>query len=274
MDVWTIAKHEMKLGFRNPWSLTFLLLFAFFSLALVLIQSRTAFSIKGYSHMMGTMMNLILYLLPLMTLLLGSQSLTSEKEEGRWQLLATYPISSASFLLGKYSGLAVVLLAIVGFGCGLSGMIVSLAGIAASFSASVAILSFSAGIVLLYLGIALLIGTIANNRWQALTLAVSVWFVSILAWPVLLIAGLGLLPYKWIQPLLEMLSFLNPAELLRIFTIMKFGGGSVFGPAYYQWVKWVQQPGAAGLFALISLLWISVVLAASVVIWERGRSRG
>lgn len=273
LDIRTVTLHEIKMGFRNPWAYTFLFLFAFFSLSLVLIQSRAAFGIQGYSHMMGTLMNLILYLLPLMTLLLGSISVTSEKEEGRWQLLAAYPISSASFLLGKYFGLAAVLLSIVGVGYGLSGMTAAMAGQAASVQASVAIFVFSLGIILLYLAISLLIGTMAKNRWQALTLSVAVWFVTILAWPALLIAGLGLLPYKWIQPVLEFLTLLNPAEFLRIFTVISVGGGSVFGPAYYQWVNWAQQPFGSGLFVLISLLWLAVTLVISILIWERGRTR-
>ncbi|WP_316244826.1 ABC transporter permease [Paenibacillus senegalensis] len=117
----TIATREIKLGFRNPWAYSFLVLFALFSLALLLIQSQN--QISGYTSTTAGMLNLILYLLPLMTLLLGSFSLTSEKEEGGWQLLATYPLNTSAYLLGKYVGLAVVLLVIISFGFGLSGVL-------------------------------------------------------------------------------------------------------------------------------------------------------
>ncbi|MDQ0049262.1 ABC-type transport system involved in multi-copper enzyme maturation permease subunit [Paenibacillus polymyxa] len=62
-------------------------------------------------------------LLPLMALLLGSFTLSSEKEEGSWQLLSSYPLSTLRFLPGKYIGIAIVILTIVAFGFGLDGVV-------------------------------------------------------------------------------------------------------------------------------------------------------
>jgi Cu-processing system permease protein len=121
-----IAQREIKLGFRNPWAYSFLALFTFFTLAVLLIQSQTG--IEGYTHTTGSLLNLILYLLPLMTLLLGSFAVTAEKEEGGWQLLATFTLSSFQLLLGKYAGLCAVMFAIVGFSFGLSGVLGGLLG--------------------------------------------------------------------------------------------------------------------------------------------------
>lgn len=88
-------------------------------LSLLLISAQGY--VNGYSGSSSTMLNLALYLLPLMALMLGSFSLTSEKEEGNWELLSTYPLGTWVFLTGKYIGLSAVLLTIVAFGFGLSG---------------------------------------------------------------------------------------------------------------------------------------------------------
>lgn len=64
-----IAIREMKIGFRNPWAYSFMALFALFMFSLLLINSQNY--VSGYSSVSGTMLNLILYLLPLMTLMLG-----------------------------------------------------------------------------------------------------------------------------------------------------------------------------------------------------------
>lgn len=267
----TIASREIRLGFRNPWSYSFLALFALFSLALLLIQSQS--QISGYTSTTAGMLNLILYLLPLMTLLLGSFSLTSEKEEGSWQLLSTYPLSTSSYLLGKYGGLMVVLLVIISFGFGLSGVFGVLLGRAFAPATFLLFFAFSAGLVLLFLAIAIVIGTFAANRWQALTYGVGLWFFLVLGWPTLLVTVLGFVPYLWIKPLLVFLTFLNPAELVRIFMIIQMGGGSILGPEYYQWVQWVQQPFGTALFLGVCLVWIGACLGLAVSEWESRRYR-
>ena len=269
MHFYHIAKRELKTGFRNPWSYSFLALFSLFTLALMVIQSRSW--LEGYTYTTGTMLTLILYLLPLMTILLSSFSLTGEKEEGSWQLLSTYALTSGSFLFGKYLGQAVVLTVIVCFGYGLAGVAGLLIGAGFSFSTLIFLLVFSILIILMFLGIAMLIGALSKNRWQALTMGVSVWFFLILAWPTLLISVLSFVPYSWIKPILQVVTMLNPAELVRMFSVIWLGGGSIFGPEYFKWVTWFDSPFGAVGFATLCFAWICLSLYAAIFIWERRR---
>ncbi|MGX1830869.1 ABC transporter permease [Paenibacillus taichungensis] len=271
-DMLQVVRREMKMGFRNPWSYSFLILFCIFSLSLLIINSQNF--VTGYSGTTGSMLNLILYLLPLMTLFLGSFSLTSEKEEGSWQLLSTYPIGTMSFIVGKYLGLSVVLVTIVTFGYGLMGLLSGWVGSPLDVMTYLLFLVFSCGLVLLFLNIALFIGSLSKNRWQALTISVSVWFFAVIGWPTLLISVLGLMPYQWVKPLLAVLTFINPAELVRLFVVIKLGGGSILGPEYYQWVDWVQPASGSWIFTGICLLWIACSIVVVYGIWERGRSHG
>ncbi|MCP3773765.1 ABC transporter permease [Paenibacillus sp. MZ04-78.2] len=268
----TVAIREMRIGFRNPWAYSFLALFSLFSLALLLIHSSRV--VEGYSSVTGTMLNLILYLLPLMTLLLGSFSLTAEKEEGGWQLLSAYPLGTPAFVLGKYAGIAAVLLVIVAFGYGLTSVVGQFTGKPFDVKTFTLFLAFSAGIVLLFLAVAAIVGTLAKNRWQALTYGVAIWFFTVIGWPTLLVAVLGLLPYPWIKPVLAALTLLNPAELVRLFIVVKLSGGSVLGPEYYEWIGWIRGTGGTLLFLLVAAVWIAGCLGAAVLFWERGRSRG
>ncbi len=272
MKLLVVADRELKLGFRNPWAYSFLLLFTIFTTALLLIQSQNG--LRGYTHTTGTMLNLLLYLLPLMALLLGSFSMTAEKEEGGWQLLSTYPITSTALLGGKYLGLIAVLLAISAFAYGFAGFIGWFVGKSFTIDALMLYLSFSVLIDIEFLGIAILIGSIAGNRWQALTIGVGIWFLFILGWPTLLISILGFLPYPWIKPALETVTLLNPAESIRIFTIVKLGAGSVFGPEYYAWIQWIRGAAANFIFAAVCLLWVVLSIGSASWIWERGRVRG
>lgn len=270
-EVLLIAKKEIKVGFRNPWAYSFLLLFSVFSLSLLLINAR--YEVIGYSGVTGSMLSLILYLLPLMSLFLGSFSLTAEKEEGSWSLLSTYPLGTVSFILGKYIGLSVVLLTILFFGYGVMGLASGLMGQRFEINTYLLFLFFSCGLVLLFLTLSLWIGSLAKNRWQALTISIMVWFFLIIAWPTLLIAALGFAPYLWVKPLLTLFTLLNPAEFVRLFVVVKLGGGSVLGPEYYQWVNWIQGSSGSLLFLLLFCCWLLITLAAVCWIWERRRVR-
>ncbi|GFN32304.1 ABC transporter permease [Paenibacillus xylaniclasticus] len=271
-DFRTIAAREIRMGFRNVWAYSFMALFTVFTIILLLINARNA--VEGYSGATSSMLNLILYLVPLMSLLLGAFSLTAEKEEGSWQLLWAYPLGTLSYILGKYAGLSLVLWTIMFFGYGLSGLLGAVAGSMFAFHDFMLFVIFSMGLSFLFLAIALLIGTFARNRWQALTICVAVWFFAIIGWPSVLLAVLGMLPFMYVKPLLVILTFLNPAELVRLFVIVKLGGGSILGPEYYEWVGWISKPTGSVWFACIVLCWATAASAVSYIIWERRRSHG
>lgn len=267
-------KREIKLGFRNVWTYSFLILFTLFTMTLLLLQASTR-NIEGYTDMTGTMMNMTLYLLPLITLLLGSFSITSEKEDGHWGLLVTYPISSFSFLIGKWLGLAVILLTIVFFSFGFSGVIITIFNQDLNGKTFGLLLVFALLLALAFLSISILIGAIAKNRWHALIWTIAIWFIFIISWPLLMISLLSLLPsYQMIQPTLQFLTILNPAELIRVFTMMRLGAGSAFGADYDQWITWATSDGGLFIFILVFLAIIVVTLFVSSLIWKRGDQYG
>ncbi|WP_347880746.1 ABC transporter permease [Paenibacillus sp. F411] len=264
-----MASREIKLGFRSAWAYSFMALFVLLSLALLLIQQQSS---GGYTGTTGAVMNLILYLLPLMALLLGSFSIAAEREEGGWQLLSTYPISTCGYVTGKFAGTLAVLLIIVAAGFGLSGLVSFLVTQTYTFSTYILFLTFSACLIVSFLSLSLLIGALSSNRWQALTLSVAVWFLLVLGWPTLIIAVLGMLPYLWIKPVLMTLVFLNPAELSRLFLVIKLGGGAVLGPEYYKWVGLMAQPEGTLIFLSVSTVWMVLLLGLSAWIMQRRRT--
>ncbi|MBD3917184.1 ABC transporter permease subunit [Paenibacillus sp. PR3] len=271
MDFRTIAIREIRMGFRNPWAYSFMALFTAFSLILLLINSRNA--VEGYSGVTSAMLNLILYLVPLMSLLLGSFSLTAEKEEGSWRLLSAYPLGTLSFIAGKYAGLTMVLWVIMFVGYGVSGMLGAVFGGGFAITDFVLFVAFSMGLSFLFVAIAMMIGTFARNRWQALTISVAIWFFAVIGWSSLLVAILGMVPYLYVKSALVFLTFLNPAELVRLFVIVKLGGGSILGPEYYDWVHWISRTDGTLWFVLICMLWAAAAAGIAYMIWERGRIR-
>jgi len=274
LRILTIAQREIKLGFRNSWTYSFLILLSIFTIAILLLQSSVA-TVQGYTDMTGTVINMTLYLLPLITLLLGGFSAAVEKEDGQWGLLSTYPISVYTFIGGKWIGLAVILLTMLFFSFGLAGIITLLFGQAISISTLVFFFLFSASLSLVYLSIALLIGAIAKNRWQSLVGGITVWFLTIIIWPLLMISTLSQLPsYNLVQPTLQTLTLLNPAEFVRVFTIMRIGAGSAFGADYDQWITWATSSYGLFIFIGVFLIWILASIFIGGFIWSRGEKNG
>lgn len=274
MRILTVAKREIKLGFRNTWTYSFLILLTIFTIAILLLQSSVT-TTQGYTDITGTVINMTLYLLPLTTLLLGGFSATGEKEDGQWELLSTYPITGHAFLWGKWIGLAIILLTMIFFSFGLAGMLILLFRQGLSIHTFIFFLLFSTVLALVYLSIALLIGSIAKNRWQSLVGGITIWFLTIVIWPLLIISILSYLPsYKLVQPTLQVLTLLNPAEFVRVFSIMRLGAGSAFGADYYKWITWVTSSYGLLVFFGIFLSWIFISIFVGGFIWNRGDKNG
>lgn len=274
LRILTVAKREIKLGFRNSWTYSFMILLSIFTVAILLLQSGVA-TTQGYTDMTGTVINMTLYLLPLITLLLGGFSVAVEKEDGQWGLLSTYPISVYTFLWGKWIGLAVILLTMLFFSFGLAGVITIVFGQELSINTLVFFWLFSTVLALVYLSISLLIGSIVMNRWQSLIGGITVWFFTIIIWPLLMISTLSHLPsYKLIKPILQVLTLLNPAEFIRVVSIMRLGAGAAFGADYYKWITWATSNYGLLIFFGIFLSWIFVSIFVGGFIWNRSDKNG
>ena len=268
-EIKVIASREIKIGFRNPWAYSFMALFTIFVLSLLLINSQHY--ISGYNSTSATMLNLSLYLLPLMSLMLGSFSYTSDKEDGSWELLSSYPLTTFPYIFGKYIGLVVVICTIIFVGFGISSLVGVAFGITLYYSTYLYLLFFSLMIAITFLTISVFVGTIAKNRWQALTIDIGIWFFLIIAWPTILIAVLGFMPYTSIKAILTVLTIINPAELTRLFVVVKMGGGITLGPEYYNWMLWINSEWGGLVFFFIVIVFISLFIGLSNIIWERKR---
>lgn len=269
LHILTIAKKELRQGFRNAWTYTFLILLSLFTTVNLVLYTNIPVDV-GFTEVTGSVINMTLYLLPLTTLLLGGFSVTTDKETGEWSLLSTYPISSVSFLWGKWLGLTIILMTMIVFSFGLSGLIIGLFGYSIHLQTFFFLLQFSIMLASIYLSIAILLGAIAKNRWQALAGGIAIWFLTVVIWPVLMISFLSFLPsYNLIKPVLQILTVINPAELIRVFSMIRLQAGTAFGAEYDQLISWVTSESGLIFFILIFLSWIVISITISALIWKR-----
>ncbi|MGX6444497.1 ABC transporter permease [Neobacillus sp. K501] len=251
---------EWKIMTRQRSYYSFLLLWVTVFSLLFLLEGNNR-SLSGYTNITGTIVNIILYLLPLFMMIIGSFSITNEFENGQWDLLFTYPISIPTYLYGKFTGLFTAQAIIFTLSFGISMAIGLVSGIELSIEWLLGIYLFSLLLIFIFLILGIFLGSLVKTRWKALTMTVATWFFLIMIWPTALIAVLGLLPYPMIEVLMKVAMMLNPAEFLRVFLISKWDSGSIFGQSYDSIVQ-LFQSGVSWFILLAYLISYHIVLVA------------
>ena len=103
--IYYVARHELTVNIRNKWTVIFALVFG----ALVVGISYVGIIAEGFSGMQSftrtsaSLLNLVLYLIPLVALTMGTLSFTGER--GTAELLFSQPVSRTEIMLGKLAGL-------------------------------------------------------------------------------------------------------------------------------------------------------------------------
>lgn len=255
----TIVAKEIKVNLRSAWTYTFLILLFVFMLPIVFLHADHISSIGQYSKLTGTIMNLLLYFLPLMTLIISSFSITSEKEDDSLAFILTFPINGIIWTSGKLIGIIAVLLMINVLNLTVLGLLSLVSNTPLTLENYTFLALFSISITIVFASVGVLLGSIAKNRWQSLILSVSFWILFVLAWPILFITFLSTLHYSLVTMILQIATILNPAEIIRVFFTIKLGGGTIFGPEYLQWITWVE--GIEGTIIFTFILIFSVALS-------------
>src|SRR5262245_53261790 len=92
--VLTIARRELMEAVRSRWVVVAGSLFGVLALFLSVFGMRSvgAYGVGGFSRTAIGLLNLALYLVPLLALLLGINSMAAEREEGSLEVLLAQPI--------------------------------------------------------------------------------------------------------------------------------------------------------------------------------------
>lgn len=268
--MWNIFYSEWRSTVREKSAYTFLVLWVVV-LSLLFLMERNVPSLAGYTNTTGTILNLVLYIIPLFMLITGSFSIANELENGKWRLLCTYPLATSSYVIGKIAGQFIGQIIIFTLSFGSSVMIGLLSGSRFESSWILAIYLFSVILIFLFLVLGIAIGGFSSTRWQALAISIAVWFLLIMMWPTAMISILNLVPYTMIAPLIKIFLFCNPAELLRIIFVIQLGGGAVFGQSYDQLVTFMQS----GTVVIVLFVYIAIYTAffLLIAVWRLERRR-
>src|SRR6266496_5646221 len=101
----TIARQELVINIRNRWTLVFAGVFGVLVLAISYFGLVTGGTVgfQGFARTSASLLNMVLYIVPLVALTMGTLSFSSEKSAT--ELLFSQPVTRGEILLGKFLGL-------------------------------------------------------------------------------------------------------------------------------------------------------------------------
>lgn len=270
MNTYYVGRQQLTLIFRSKWLMSFGSLFVLLAFSVTYFSQTGVSGFDGFNRMTASLLNLNLLLVPLISLLMGSIFLAGEKEDSGLLLLLTYPVSTRAVLIGKYFGLLISLWTVLTCGYGVS--LLSMYVISSEVSL-IAILKFyllSSLLAAIFISISILIGIRSKTRFQALGISLVVWAISVLLYEFILMGISLVLSSQSILTMLSISIFLNPVEIIRVWSILALDGSSVFGPSLYDLTVWANSWWGMLLFIFSSLLWIVLPIGISSALIKRG----
>ncbi|MCP4424055.1 MAG: ABC transporter permease subunit [Chloroflexi bacterium] len=268
-NILILAQKELRDAQRNRWLGLYTIAFAGLSLALAWIAMSGAgnYGLAGFGRTSASLINMVLMIVPLMGLTLGALSLAGERENGTLLYLLAQPINQMEMLLGKFIGLSLALLAALGLGFGLTGVLIAIQGGGADFGVflTLILLSFLLAIVSLSLG--LLISAAVHKGATAVGLALFLWLILVF------FGDLGVMGTALVLQLnvnqLFALALANPLQIFKIAAVLDLRQNlEVLGPAgIYAFRTYGTQlfPALVGLL----LAWVIVPFAIAAQIFKR-----
>lgn len=270
-NVLSVAEKEMLDSIRSRWLTTFAAVFGILAL-LISFFGMSGIGLGGYqgfNRVTASLLNLVLYLLPLISLVMGASAVAGEKESGSLHVLLTQPVHKSEVITGKFLGLSLSLITAILAGFGGAGLVMAWKTGLLNIEDYLVFVLLSIVLALVFLSLAVLISVLSPRRSQALGLAIFVWFMMILVYDFLAIGVASLQEVTIVIPLLLTLLLLNPADMVRVLVILQLGGEATFGPTLAALTRTLSRGSGEILLIIALLLWILVPVLLAVLLFKR-----
>lgn len=217
----------------------------------------------GYSRAIAMLMNLSLWLIPIICLILGANSIIADKEGGRLALYKTYEMPYFYYLISKFIALCTSLIAALGFSYGIFGVVLAITGSLAETSFFLTFLVLNIFLVITFSALSLLIGAVSVTRMQGLSLALFIWSFLVFVYEFILFSVVSVIPYAQKLNSMLVLVLLNPIESIRVWSIEQLNANYIFGPEFLILNEWGTNGMLTGYIMLSFLMMVLIVLFVS-----------
>jgi Cu-processing system permease protein len=267
--VWVIARDEYRRALESRWLFGFAVVLAALILGLSyfgLAQGRET-GFQGFARVTLSLMNLVLFTVPLIGLVLGVTSMASTS--GSLPLLLAQPVGRGEVLLGKFAGLAAALTVAQAAGFGGGGAVVAFYAGADQVPGYLVLMSLSFLLGWLTIAAALCVAAVWPDRLRAMSAALLLWLLMVVAYDLVILGVTAILHGVSLETVLFPALLLNPVDLCRVLVTLALGSGAMFGPTSAVLVRMFGT--GAGIALGITVLAIETVLplAAGAYVFRR-----
>lgn len=260
----TIARQELVVNIRNRWTMIFALVFGILIVGISYFGTMAeGFSgIENFSRTSASILNLILYIVPLAALIMGTLSFAGDK--GSMELLYSQPVSRTQIQIGKLAGLfaSAALSMLIGF-AGAGALIAQASGTDGLIRYSM-LVGLTLLLSLVFLVMSMFSATLCRRTSKAFGVSLFLWFFFVILYD-LLALGIGLaLRGRASTTALFLSLFGNPVDMVRVSGLIILDNVTIFGAAGASLIRFVGG-GTAGIVLLLGslLAWIVVPVAGT-----------
>ncbi|MEE1131525.1 MAG: ABC transporter permease subunit [Caryophanon sp.] len=260
---------ESKQLFRSKWLQIVTVLFSVIFTAILMIQHLALPDAGGYTRQTASLLNILLFLLPLFILTIGSMNIAGDIESGWLGLLRTYPLKLRTYLVTKYIALTfiflvmlvIVLLIALAFGSLFGGL--ALPGYAVYVSLA---------LVFMFSALSILLGSFAKSRLHALALSLGLWaFVTLIGSYIIMAIG-TLISETMLKNIVMLSIHVNPLEWVRYLYFVLADETAVLGPAFHGMSKFYNSAPGKLFMGMISTAWVvGALVITNIVLKVRGK---
>ncbi len=268
-NVRTVMGRVLRDALRSRWFLLDTLAFLGLGLGVSFVSSASAggIGLAGFGRTTAGLLNLILLVVPLMSLTAGAGAIASERERGMLSYLLSQPLARWELLVGTYLGLLLAMVACLCLGLGGCAAAMAWQGGTADPWSLVHLVMLSVVLAAAMLGVGLLVSVLTRRASVAVGVAVFIWLLLAFASDLGLMAGT--LAFKLRIETLFALAVANPLQVFKLWSLSSLDASlDVLGPAGLYAVDTLGDR-LPRLFAAVLAAWVVVPLGAAVVVFSR-----
>lgn len=264
-----VGREEFRRALETRWMFGFTVLLAALVLGLSFFglgQSREV-GFQSFARVTLSLMNLVLFIVPLTGLMLGVTSMTGSS--GTLPLLLAQPVGRGEVLVGKLFGLSLALTVaqLVGFGGG--GVIVAFQAGAEQVNGFLALTCLSVALGWLSVSTSLCIAVVWPDRLKAMSAALLLWLLMVVAYDLVVLGATAMFRGVPLQSVLFPALLINPVDLARVLTTLAVGSGALFGPTSAVLMKMFGSQGGVALGLAVLAIETVVPMLIAVRVFRR-----
>lgn len=258
MTTLKILKYELADVVRGRW------LPAYSGFFLLATEALLRFGGTGEAALLS-LMNVVLFVAPLMSLIFGAVYLYGAREFN--ELLLSQPVSRRQLFGGLYLGLALPLALAFALGVGIP--FAARLGATGGIPALVVLLAVGIVLTLVFTAVAFLIAVRLDDRAQGLGAAVLLWLLVAVVYDGLVMLGATIFAdYPLEKPLLALM-VLNPLDLARVILLMTFDAAALMGYTGAVFQRFFGSPLGLAVASTALAVWIALPLTGALQLFRR-----